>query len=123
VHLSLAYILLHIVHLAWTLFILLGWIWAATRLWHLGVVAVTAASWFVLRIWYGWGYCPFTEWHWQVRFAQGEYPSELSYIEYAIHLFFNWRPDTNLVLFFTVGLFFLCMGLSIGLNWGDQRRR
>ena len=60
-------VLLTVFHLTLTLFNLTGWILKKTRKLHLVVLMVTAASWFVLGIWYGWGYCPLTDWHWQVR--------------------------------------------------------
>jgi Protein of Unknown function (DUF2784) len=58
-------------HTAWIAFNCLGWIWRTTRRWQLATLALTAASWFGLGVWYGWGYCPFTDWHWQVRARLG----------------------------------------------------
>ena len=54
-------------HTAWIGFNCIGWAFQRTRRWHLATVAVTAFSWFVLGIRFGWGYCPFTDWHWHIR--------------------------------------------------------
>jgi hypothetical protein len=54
-------------HTAWMAFVCAGWIWRRTRRWHLAAVALTGLSWFLLGAWYGWGYCPCTDWHWRVR--------------------------------------------------------
>ncbi|MBT3271653.1 MAG: DUF2784 family protein, partial [Spirochaetales bacterium] len=47
------------------IFNLTGWIWRKTRIPHLILIGLTAFSWFVLGIWYGFGYCPSTDWHWR----------------------------------------------------------
>jgi hypothetical protein len=56
-----------VVHGAWTVFNCVGWAWRRTRRLHLIAVGLTAASWVGLGARYGWGYCPCTDWHWQVR--------------------------------------------------------
>ena len=58
----------------------LGWAWRRTRRWQLATVTLTALSWFGMGIWYGWGYCPSTDWHWQVRARLG-YDNPPSYIQ------------------------------------------
>lgn len=60
-------IFLTVLHLSIIGFNLLGWIWPATRRAHLVLVALTAGSWLILGIWYGTGYCPVTDWQWQVK--------------------------------------------------------
>ncbi len=70
-------------HSAWIVFVCTGWIWRRTRPWQLAAVALTAASWFVLGFRYGWGYCPFTDWHWQIRARLG-FIDPPSYIQLLI---------------------------------------
>lgn len=70
-------------HTAWIAFTCLGWIWKRTRPWQLAAVALTALSWVLLGFWYGWGYCPLTEWHWQVRARLGHYDPP-SYVQLLI---------------------------------------
>ncbi|MDP3718874.1 MAG: DUF2784 family protein [Acidobacteriota bacterium] len=62
---------LFVLHTSWIAFNCLGWAWRRTRRWQLLTLTLTALSWFGLGIWYGWGYCPFTDWHWQVRSRLG----------------------------------------------------
>ena len=63
--------LFFVFHTAWIAFNCVGWIWRRTRPWQLATVSLTALSWFGLGVWYGWGYCPCTDWHWQVRARLG----------------------------------------------------
>jgi uncharacterized protein DUF2784 len=70
-------------HSSWILFNCIGGMWRETRGWQLVTVALTALSWFGLGIWYGWGYCPCTEWHWQVRARLGHHDPP-SYIQLLI---------------------------------------
>ena len=70
-------------HTAWIAFTCLGWLSRRTRRWQLVAVALTALSWFGLGAWYGWGYCPCTDWHWSVRARLG-YVDPPSYIQLLI---------------------------------------
>jgi len=72
-----------ITHLSLVLFNLTGWIWKKTRKAHLFVLLLTTASWFLLGIWYGWGYCPLTDWHWDVKEKLGARNLPNSFIKYA----------------------------------------
>lgn len=70
-------------HTAWMAFTCLGWAWRRTRRWQLAAVCLTAASWFGLGLRYGWGYCPFTDWHWQIRARLG-HDDPPSYIQLLV---------------------------------------
>jgi len=76
-------IVFFVFHTSWIAFICLGWIWRRTRRWHLVAVSLTALSWFGLGLRYGWGYCPLTDWHWQVRARLGHHDPP-SYIQLLI---------------------------------------
>lgn len=67
------------------LFNLTGWIWRKTRIPHLILLGSTAFSWFILGIWYGFGYCPCTDWHWQVREILGYDAPPASYIQFLLY--------------------------------------
>ena len=54
-------------HTVLILFNIFGWLIPRWRLANLITLSLTAFSWFVLGIWYGWGYCFCTDWHWQIR--------------------------------------------------------
>jgi hypothetical protein len=72
-----------IFHTTWIAFTWLGWMWRRTRRYQLTTASITALSWFGLGFWYGWGYCPCTEWHWQVRSRLG-FIDPPSYIQLLI---------------------------------------
>ncbi len=105
------------------LFNCLGWIHPKTRPWNLGLLLLTAASWFILGIWYGWGYCPCTDWHWQVRSAMGRPIETTSYIKFLIETLTGADPNRFVVDAVTVGGLFVALGASITLNILDWRRR
>ena len=71
-----------LLHLLIIGFNLLGWIWPATRKLHFIVVLLTAGSWLILGIWYGLGYCPITDWQWQIKEQLGETNLPSSFIKY-----------------------------------------
>lgn len=75
-------ILLTFFHLAIIVFNLFGWIPKATRRANLFCILLIAASWFILGIWYGTGYCPVTEWQWNVKEKLGEQHLPSNFVEY-----------------------------------------
>ncbi|HMP99029.1 MAG TPA: DUF2784 domain-containing protein [Cyclobacteriaceae bacterium] len=81
---QLANIFFFVFHILLILFNLLGWIWKKSRKWNLFTLCLTAFSWFGLGIFYGWGYCPLTDWHWQVRDELGLITPYNSYIQFLI---------------------------------------
>ena len=71
-----------LVHIAFIGFNMLGWIWPQTRKPHFICVMLTLFSWLVLGLWYGIGYCPITDWQWQVKEHLGETNLPNSFIKY-----------------------------------------
>ena len=61
-----------IFHSSLVLFNGLGWMGRATRRANLATLLATLGSWVVLGLWKGFGYCPCTDWHWQVRRRLGD---------------------------------------------------
>ena len=80
--LALLDILLTVIHLAFAVFNLTGWIWKKTRKAHLVTLGLTLISWFVFGFWYGWGYCFLTDWHWEIKKKMGERNLPNSFIKY-----------------------------------------
>ena len=107
-------------HSTFILFILFAWIWKKTRLAHLVVVGSTAVSWFGLGIWFGLGYCPFTDWHWQVRYALGNRDLPSSYIKFLVDSFTGWNDNGTYVDTNTASAFLLVSALSVWLNLRDR---
>lgn len=69
-------------HSALIVFNLLGWTLPKTRRLNLLSILLTVASWLVLAPWYGLGYCPCTDWHWQVKEALGQTGLPNNYLTY-----------------------------------------
>ena len=109
-----------VVHTSWIIFICIGWIWRRTRRWHLTAIALTALSWFGLGVWYGWGYCPFTDWHWQVRESLG-YRDPASYTQLLLAELTGLDVTPAWADGLTVTVFAIAMVLSVALNVRDRR--
>ncbi|HEX7087475.1 MAG TPA: DUF2784 domain-containing protein [Vicinamibacterales bacterium] len=110
-----------VVHSLWMVFNCVGWIWRRTRPWHLLTMALTAASWLLLGIRYGWGYCPCTDWHWRVREQLG-YVDPPSYTELLIEQLLRVDVSTRTADVLTVAVFAVAAILTVILNLRDWRR-
>ncbi|MDZ7658321.1 DUF2784 domain-containing protein [Fodinibius sp.] len=110
-------------HTVFILFNLFGWMWKATRPWNLATLLLTAFSWFILGIWYGFGYCPCTDWHWQVRQELGYTDMPTSYIEFLAELLTGLDFSTALVDSTTAILFFAALLVSIYVNFRDFEKK
>jgi hypothetical protein len=106
-------------HLCIVLFNLFGWILKPTRKANLVLLLLTAFSWFGLGIFYGMGYCPFTEWHWQVLERLGSRPVETSYMQYIYRRLFGLSLDSQLVDFLTAASFAAALLASLYFNLRD----
>ena len=110
-------IFLSFVHFALIGFHLFGWIFPKTRKAHLVTVAATAFSWFGLGIFYGWGYCPITDWEWNVKQKLGEINLPNSFIKYYADKISGKNIDPALIDGFTLGFFIAAIILSIYFNF------
>lgn len=81
---SLLDLLFTFLHLAIIGFNMLGWIWPQTRRAHFICVVLTLFSWLVLGLWFGIGYCPITDWQWQIKEHLGETDLPNSFIKYVV---------------------------------------
>jgi hypothetical protein len=113
---------LSIIHLSIVFFNLFGWIPKATRKAHLISVILTAASWFILGIWYGMGYCPFTDWQWDVKEKLGETNLPSNFIEYFAEKITGYDFDSGLVSKLTGFFFILVAIISIYLNLFQKQK-
>ena len=109
-------------HAGWTLFNLFGWMWKKTRRLNLWTLVLTGISWFVLGIFYGMGYCPLTDWHFQILAEMGHQDLPVSYIEYVLDRATGLDMDARSVDVVTVAGFFACLSVSVYLNIRDYRR-
>lgn len=111
-------------HSSLMVLILLGWMWKRTRLANLVVVLLTAFSWFILGIWYGYGYCPSTDWHWQVRARMGIRDLPTSYTKFLVDSFTVWDVSQKTVDIVTLLLLVFALSASLYTNirdWGKKR--
>ncbi len=110
-------------HTSIILFNVLGWIWKKTRLANLTLLFLTAFSWFFLGIWYGFGYCPCTDWHWQVRMKLGLYDRSSSYLEFLFETFTGLDVSRALVDVFALVFLVSAFCISLILNIRDWKKR
>jgi len=112
-----------IFHSTLIVFILIGWIWRKTRVANLVVVLLTAFSWTILGIWYGFGFCPSTEWHWQVRVKLGHYDMPSSYTKFLVDSLTGLNVSEKLVDIFAVLFLTLALLASVVTNVKDWRKK
>ncbi len=110
-------ILFTLLHLVIIGFNLLGWTWPRTRKLHLICVAVTAGCWFILGIWFGIGYCPITDWQWQIKEKLGEHNLPDSFIKYCVDHISGNSISTTVVHITTAICFLLAVLLSAFVNF------
>ena len=109
-------------HTVFTLFNMVGWIFPKTRKLHLITILLTACSWFILGIWYGWGYCFCTDWHWIVRQKLGFSDHSHSYIHLLILKLTGADIIPQLVDNATFIIFLVSFALSAWLNIRDYKK-
>jgi hypothetical protein len=114
-------LLLTLLHFVIIGFNLLGWIWKRTRKLHLIVVCATAACWFILGIWFGIGYCPITDWDWQIKEKLGENNLPNSFIKYYADRIMEHPVNANLVDILTAAGFFAAVILAVYFNFIKKR--
>lgn len=111
-----------IFHTTLVAFNLTGWIWKRTRRLHLVAIGATIASWFGLGIFYGWGYCPSTDWHWDVKRKLGETDLPQSYVKYYLDAVTGVSWDPGIVDTMVLGLGIGALAASVWVNVRDRRR-
>ena len=122
VFLDLADYFFTIFHSLLILFNLFAWIWKPLRKWHFWTITLTFLSWGFLGIWYGWGYCPLTDWHWSILRQKGVHHLPNSYISYLITRIFNLTLPSTLVDSLTLILALAALLLSIWVNFFKKQR-
>ncbi|HVS93244.1 MAG TPA: DUF2784 domain-containing protein [Mucilaginibacter sp.] len=115
--LHLADILLTLLHLVIIGFNLLGLIWKRTLRAHLVCIALTAGCWFILGIWFGWGYCPITDLEWNIKEKLGEHNLPNSFIKYYADRLSGTSVSASLVDAVTAIAFFMAALLSVYVNF------
>lgn len=103
-------------HTCLVLFNLFGWIWKKTRLLNLITLLLTAGSWLVLGIFYGFGYCPLTDWHFSVLEKLGYTNLPDSYLSFLFTRLTGLPIDQTLVDTVTLWGLIVALAISLYLN-------
>ncbi len=104
-------------HSALILFNLFGWIAKRTRKLNLITLLLTGASWFILGLFYGIGYCPLTDWHFRILERLGERDLPLSYIAYLLTRFTGIHFNDDLIDGITLWFFLTALLISFFANF------
>ncbi|OFY64551.1 MAG: hypothetical protein A2V64_13730 [Bacteroidetes bacterium RBG_13_43_22] len=111
-------------HTSVIIFNLFGWIWKRTRFANLIMLSLTGASWLFLGLIVGvLGYCPFTDWHFNVLYKLGKTDLPDSYIKYLADRITGLDFDASLVDSITLYAFLAALAISVFLNIKDYRRK
>ena len=110
-------------HTLLILFNVFGWLVPRWRFANFITLSLTAFSWLILGIWFGWGYCVCTDWHWQIREMLGYQNTSSSYIHFLILELTTIDIPPNLVDTYTAIVFFVAFAISIFLNLRKWRAK
>lgn len=110
-------------HTAFMLLNLFGWAWKPTRRLCLYSILLTYSSWFILGIWYGWGYCACTDYHWQIRQQMGIVDTSNSYTHFLIQKLTGLNLNQTMVDYGTLTALVLATIACIWVNVIDARRK
>ena len=114
---------LTILHVLLMVFNLTGWIWPRTRKLHLITLIATAISWLILGIWYGFGYCPLTDWHWSIKEKMGERNLPNSFVKYLADKITGNEVNSSLIDTVTVGCLIFAIIAAVYVNFIKRRKR
>ena len=113
-----------IFHTSLTLFNMFGWIWRKTRLANLITLTLTGGSWLILGMMVGMiGYCPLTDWHFNILYKLGKTDLPISYIKYLADRLTGLDFDQTLIDNATLYGFIIALIISLLLNARDARKR
>lgn len=111
-------------HSSLIIFNISGWIWRKTRLLNLVTLLLTGASWVFLGMLTGTpGYCPFTDWHFNVLEKLGQTKLPSSYIKYLADRISGLDLSATLVDKATLYCYLSVLVISIFLNIKDLVRK
>jgi len=105
-----------IFHSCLVLFNLFGWIWKLTRRLNLICLLLTAGSWLILGIFYGLGYCPLTDWHFNILRKLGYTDLPDSYLSFLFTRLTGMQIDQSLVDAVTLWGLIIALVISLYLN-------
>jgi len=104
-------------HTCLVIFILFGWIWKLSRRLNLICIMLTAGSWLILGIFYGLGYCPLTDWHFNILRKLGYTDLPDSYLSFLFTRLTKLQIDQSLVDAVTLWGLIIALLISLYLNF------
>src|SRR6478672_8050998 len=113
--------LLTILHLIIIGFNLLGWVFRPTRKIHFWFAMLTLGCWTILGIWFGLGYCPITDWQWNIKTQLGEQNLPGSFIKYFADKLTGANINADLVDLLTLIFFLIAIVCSVKLNFFNKK--
>ena len=106
-----------IFHSSLVVFNIFGWIWKKTRIFNLITLSLTGGSWLFLGMLVGTpGYCPLTDWHFNVLEILGKTDLPNSYMKYLGDRITGLDINATLVDNVTLYTFLAALILSVILN-------
>jgi len=111
-------------HTGILIFSLTGWIWKKTRRLNLIVLGIIGSSWLFLGLLVGMlGYCPLTDWHFNILEKLGKTNLPNSYVKYLADRLTGKDINAHLVDSVTLYLFLAALILSVVLTVKDMVRK
>lgn len=110
--------ILHLIIIGFNLF---GWIYKPTRKLHFWFAMLTLSCWTILGIWYGLGYCPITDWQWNIKTQLGEQNLPGSFIKYFADKLTGSNINTTLIDVLTLVFFLIAIACSVKVNFFAKR--
>ena len=104
-------------HTTLIFFNLFGWAWKRTLRLNLLSIGLTAASWIIFAPWYGLGYCPCTDCHWQVKEALGQTGLPNNYLTYLFEALTGAMVSDAFATKIAWGALVPALALSLFLNF------
>ena len=104
-------------HTSLVVFNLFGWIWKKTRCLNLILLLLVAASWLFLGIFYGLGYCPLTDWHFNILRKLGYTDLPDSYMSFLFTRLTRLHIDQSFVDAITLWGLIIALVISLYLNF------
>ena len=115
-------IFLGVFHVLIILACLLGWVFPCAQRAHLILMGVVVGCWFLLGLKYGIGYCPLTDWNWQVKEQLGEIAQPHSFIKYIWDKIFLTPISPKAVDLLTFIAFFIALIAALYFRWIEKKK-
>jgi hypothetical protein len=111
-------------HTGIIIFSLAGWIWKKTRRLNLIVLGIIGSSWLFLGLLVGMlGYCPLTDWHFNILEKLGKTNLPNSYVKYLADRLTGQDFNAHMIDSVTLYSFVAALILSLILNVRDIVRK